>query len=409
MKKPICFVIMGYGKKTDLETGKTFDLDKTYINVIKPAAEAAGYQCVRGDEIIESGLIDKSMYTMLVYSDLVIADISTYNPNAIYELGIRHAAKPYSTIIIKEDEGKLPFDLSHSKIFHYKHLGDDIGKTEADRCVQDLKNLIEAVSVSKEVDSPLFEFIKSLSPHDLNEDEYISIIKELTEKGDNVYTLVEHARSEMNNSNFTEARKLWERARKLVPNEQYFVQQHALSVYKSEVPSAISALTEALKIIQNNNPDDTNDPETLGITGAIYKRLWENTSDKETLLNALKYYKKGFSINTDYYTGENYALCLLLLSEIEEKQEEKIYYKIEAKRTCVAIIESLDQIFFEDDYDRRIDLKWIYAGYSNCSLLIDDIENAEKYEANFKEMTKVEWELESFEKTKKLINKIKTA
>lgn len=85
MKKPICFVIMGYGKKSDLEIGKTFDLDKTYINVIKPAAEAAGYQCVRGDEIIESRLIDKSMYTMLVYADLVIADISTYNPNAIYE------------------------------------------------------------------------------------------------------------------------------------------------------------------------------------------------------------------------------------------------------------------------------------------------------------------------------------
>ena len=67
-----------------------------------------------------------------------------------------------------------------------------------------------------------------------------------------------------------------------------------------------------------------------------------------------------------------------------------------------------NKIFFEDDYDRRIDLKWIYASYSNCSLLIDDIENAEKYEANFKEMTKVEWELDSFEKTKKLINKIKS-
>lgn len=408
MKKPICFVIMGYGKKSDLETGKTFDLDKTYLNVIKPAAEAAGYQCVRGDEIIESGLIDKSMYTMLVYADLVIADISTYNPNAIYELGIRHAAKPYSTIIIKEDEGKLPFDLNHSKIFHYKHLGDDIGKSEADRCVRDLKKLIEAVSKSKETDSPLFEFIQTLSPHNLNEEEYIEIIKELTEKGDSIYTLVEHARAEMNNSNFIEARKLWERAQKLIPNETYFTQQYALSVYKSESPSKISALTEALTIIQSNIPDETNDPETLGITGAIYKRLWENTQDKETLLSALKYYKKGFTVNTDYYTGENYALCLLILSDIDENPEDKIYYKVEAKRTCSEIINHLNDVFNNGDYDRRNDLKWIYATYSNSSLLLDKEEDALRYEALFKELTSIEWQLETFERTKALITKLKS-
>ena len=40
---PSCFVIMGYGKKTDFKQNKSFDLDKTYRNIIKPAAEAAGY------------------------------------------------------------------------------------------------------------------------------------------------------------------------------------------------------------------------------------------------------------------------------------------------------------------------------------------------------------------------------
>ena len=32
---------MGFGKKVDFETGKTFDLDKTYENLIKPAVLAA--------------------------------------------------------------------------------------------------------------------------------------------------------------------------------------------------------------------------------------------------------------------------------------------------------------------------------------------------------------------------------
>src|SRR5262245_56910730 len=47
-----CFVVMGFGKKTDFETGRTLDLDKSYKNVIKPAVEAAGLTCIRADEIV---------------------------------------------------------------------------------------------------------------------------------------------------------------------------------------------------------------------------------------------------------------------------------------------------------------------------------------------------------------------
>ena len=46
-----CFVVMGFGKKTDFETGRTLDLDKTYRNIIKPAVVAAGLECTRADEI----------------------------------------------------------------------------------------------------------------------------------------------------------------------------------------------------------------------------------------------------------------------------------------------------------------------------------------------------------------------
>src|ERR1700728_108691 len=93
----ICFVIMGFGKRTDYSTGRTLDLDQTYKNIIKPSVENSGYKCIRADEIQDSGIIDKSMYALLIKADLVIADISTYNPNAIYELGVRHAVRPFST------------------------------------------------------------------------------------------------------------------------------------------------------------------------------------------------------------------------------------------------------------------------------------------------------------------------
>ena len=100
MEDKICFVVMGFGNKTDYASGETINMDKTYHNIIKPAVEEVGLKCVRADEIHDSGMIDRSMYALLVRADVVIADISTMNPNAIYELGVRHAVKPQSTIIL---------------------------------------------------------------------------------------------------------------------------------------------------------------------------------------------------------------------------------------------------------------------------------------------------------------------
>ena len=49
---------MGFGKKTDFETGRTLDFDKTYKGIIKDAVTDAGLKCIGADEIKHSGLID---------------------------------------------------------------------------------------------------------------------------------------------------------------------------------------------------------------------------------------------------------------------------------------------------------------------------------------------------------------
>ena len=105
---------MGFGKKTDFESGRTLDLDQSYRNMIKPAVEAAGLKCVRADEIVHSGLIDQPMYEQLLSADVVVTDLSTSNKNAFYELGVRHALRPYTTVVIAEDGIKaFPFDVNH--------------------------------------------------------------------------------------------------------------------------------------------------------------------------------------------------------------------------------------------------------------------------------------------------------
>src|SRR6266853_1648935 len=128
-EKGTCFVVMGFGKKTDFETGRVLDLDQSYHNLIKPAVEATGLKCIRADEIVHSGLIDVPMYEQLLKADVVVADVSTSNRNALYELGVRHALRPYTTIIVAEElMMKSPtFDLSHIVIRKYRHLGEDIG------------------------------------------------------------------------------------------------------------------------------------------------------------------------------------------------------------------------------------------------------------------------------------------
>ena len=122
MAKKTCFVIQGFGKKQDYQTGRTLDLDASY-EVIKEAVIDAGLECIRADEIKHSGTIDQPMFEQILGADLVIADLSTYNVNAAYELGVRHALRPLSTIIVAETGFKYPFDFSHIAIRTYEHMG----------------------------------------------------------------------------------------------------------------------------------------------------------------------------------------------------------------------------------------------------------------------------------------------
>ncbi len=137
-KQKRCFVVMGFGIKTDLATGRELNLDKSYKLLIKPVVEGKGLVCIRADEILHSGNIDMSMYQELLKADVVIADLSTANLNAIYELGIRHALRPQSTIVISEDKLAYPFDINHIKIKKYKLLSDGIDYDEVESFVATL-------------------------------------------------------------------------------------------------------------------------------------------------------------------------------------------------------------------------------------------------------------------------------
>lgn len=397
-EEKICFVIMGFGEKKDPVTNRTINLDETYKKIIRPAVEACNIRCVRADEITDSGIIDRSMYALLYRADIVIADISTDNPNAVYELGVRHTMKPFSTVIIREGNGKIPFDFSHNRVLNYEHLGNEISKKEAQRCIIELRKIINTILEHPTTDSPLYTYIPKISQPFLSNEDLSELIGELKENENSIYTLTEKAKVYMQNNNFLEAANIWKLLSEKVENEIYYIQQAALCTYKSQKPSKLEALTNALIIISNIS--GSIDTETLGINGAICKRLWEETREATYLDRAIDLYHKGWVMHKDYYAGENYAFCMSQKAK-KETGDEQVYCRFAAKKVYEEVVEIIQRSLTIAEPE---ELKWKYATLANCYLACGDHTNATKYETEFMNQNPLDWEVATYNKTKDNIN-----
>ncbi|MDH6651082.1 UNVERIFIED_ORG: hypothetical protein J3A77_000112 [Bacillus sp. PvP124] len=394
-----CFVIMGYGVKTDYATGRELDLDKTYQSIIKPAAEKAGLECIRADEIKHSGTIDVPMYNHLISADVVIADLSTNNSNAFYELGVRHALRPRTTITIAESELKPPFDVNHTIIRQYEHLGKDIGYSEVKRFRGVLVDAIETILETEEIDSPVYTYIKNLSPPSLNvSNSDLSLNKG---KGDrqekNLSDIIENARVALDKDDFLTAKALFQYANNIDSKNDYIIQKLALSTYKAKIPNHIGALNEALEILGQLSPNTSTDPETLGLVGAIYKRLWEETEEKTHLNKSIYFYEKGFYIKNDYYNGINLAFLLNVRSNIQEDNNEAVADYIIANRVRHKVIDICNKLSESEKFKDRSDQYWILATLEEAYFGLSNKENYLEMKTKAKSLSKQNWERKTTE------------
>ena len=395
-ERPLCFVIMGFGLKTDFETGRTLDLNATYEAIIEPAVTEAGLRCVRADEIAHSGVIDAKMYEALYRADLVVADISTGNVNAVYELGVRHALRPYSTIIMKEQEGRLHFDLDHVNTFQYHHLGEDIGAREAARAKIELAGLIRSVMAAKTADSPVYQWLPKLNQPRFSDEELEKFVDDTEAHERRLSAQLKAGKQASSASCHADAAAAFKIAHELSPDEPFLVQQWALAAYKSKSPNQEMALLEGLDIIKTLQPDSSNDPETLGITGAIYKRLWLLKQERESLDKAIAYYRRGFEVRRDYYNGENLATCLDFRTKIQTDPSEANYDRKTATKVRESLVAILTEAVEADSFEDRPDRKWVFATLANCSFALGDLANGVHYEALFREERPADWEIETY-------------
>ena len=325
-RKKTCFVVMGFGEKTDYYSNpqRVLNLNRTYEDIIEPAVTASGLECIRADKIIHSTVIDKPMYENLLDADLVIADLSTSNANAIYELGVRHALRPRTTIVIAEDKFTFPFDFNHLSITKYEHLGKEIGFREVMRMREVLQQKITALVDKEETDSPVFLFLPHLASDEQTETPPAAPsapAQDVKSFADLLETFREAKKSVNQPSDWLIVVAVLKRLLNLQPTDPYIVQQLALATYKSKLPDALESLRQARSILDALKPDTSAEAETVGLWGAIHKRLWEVGKERRDLDTAIRSYARGYFIKDDYYNGINFAFLLNVRASVTEGDE----------------------------------------------------------------------------------------
>ena len=205
------------------------------------------------------------------------------------------------------------------------------------------------------------------------------------------------AKEASSGSRHADAAAAFKSAHELSPDEPFLVHQWALATYKSKSPSEEMALLQGLDIINALQPETSNDPETLGITGAIYKRLWLLKEEREALDRAISYYGRGFEVRRDYYNGENLATCLDYRSKIQTDASEAHYDRMTASKVRESIVANLTEAMKAESFEDRTDRKWVFATLANCSFALGDSVNGNQYEALFLKEDPSQWETETYE------------
>jgi len=350
MPNPLCFVLMPFGKKPNV-SGSIIDFDSVYKELFAPAIAEAGLESLRADEEMTGGIIHKPMYERLILCEYAVADLTTANANVFYELGIRHAVRPQSTLLLfAEGGGQLPFDVAPLRAVPY-HLSPEGKPTDITKTKETLvKLLIEAKK--DRTDSPLYQLVDDYPDIDHTKTDVFreqvkyssEIKKKLTlarKEGLDVLRNLEKDLGDIKNIEASvvtdlflsyRAVKGWKEMINLVekmlpPLASTVMMQEQFALALNRDGRGEEAEEVLLSLIEKRGPSS----ETYGILGRIYKDRWEQTEKSgekilaKSLLNkAIDAYLKGFEADwRDAYPGIN-AITLMEIKDPPDPRNEKI-------------------------------------------------------------------------------------
>lgn len=351
--KPLCFVLMPFGKKPAV-SGIIVDFDAVYQELIAPAIRAAGLEPLRADEEMTGGIIHKPMFERLILCEYAIADLTTANANVFYELGLRHAVRPSSTLLLfAKDTGQLPFDVAPLRSLPYD-LGADGKPKDPEIAVASLTTKLQEAR-QQHADSPIFQLVEGFPDiqrlkTDVFRDRvnYSEQIKQTLanarKQGLEAVSAVE--RDLTQNAKVADiesgividlflsyrAVRGWQEMINLVtkmspPLAATVMVQEQLGLALNRAGRSDEAETVLLDVIAKRGPSS----ETYGILGRVFKDRWDNAcknGDKflarGLLSRAIEAYLKGFEADwRDAYPGIN-AVTLMELAEPPDPRRLKI-------------------------------------------------------------------------------------
>lgn len=355
--KSLCFVDMPFGRKKDPASGVEIDFDQVYEKAIKPAILAAGLDPLRGDEERTGGIIHAPMFARLLLAEFVVADLTLANPNVFYELGIRHAARPFTTVPIFAGIHPLPFDVAMVRAICYALEDGKLTEAAAATLKAGIQARLEAaIQGPAAKDSPLFQLIPSFPgidlPHDVteafqervkHEQEFREILAaarlkptdpERTQallevqrnlgnlKAAQPAVLVDLMLSYRDSSAWDEMVRLCEACPDYLKDQVVVRQQWALALSRRNAPGDRDRAVRMLKdLIERRGAD----PETLGILGRVHKDRYKELKKAGSIMataaldDAIGAYTKGFESDPrDYYPGVNAINLLVEKADLKE-------------------------------------------------------------------------------------------
>ena len=124
-------------------------LGSYYDKIYKPAIEKAGLKPVRADaEIFGTGKIMDQVWSGVSVGSVLVAELTSKNPNVFYELGLAHALKK-PVVLVSATEDDVPFDLQHIRVIYYDMAdpfwGNKLIEKVAENILSALKNPEEAI------------------------------------------------------------------------------------------------------------------------------------------------------------------------------------------------------------------------------------------------------------------------
>ncbi len=125
-----CFVIMPISDVDGYDKGHFF---RVYEDIVKPAVGQTEFVAARADEVKETNFIHLDILKKLIDAPIAICDLSSRNPNVLFELGVRQAFdKP--VVLIQEKGTPKIFDIGPLRYLEYDKgmKYHDVLKTQAE-------------------------------------------------------------------------------------------------------------------------------------------------------------------------------------------------------------------------------------------------------------------------------------